>query len=375
VSSALTARQRLELRAARAIALIPPRLQVRLSGRPPVQIDGQRLEPELQLMLALIERRARPPYGELSLAQAREELRSGAVIGARPAARLVAAVRDLQVDGAAGPLRARHYAPIPSGRPEPLIVFFHGGGFVLGDLESHDTPCRLLAHHAGAHVLSVDYRLAPEHRFPAAAEDARAALSWAHAHAAGLGADAHRVAVSGDSAGGNLAAVAAWQAARDGGPAPALQVLLYPATEFADRSRSHDLFERGFFLTREDMDWFAEQYAGAADPADPRLSVLRADDLEGLPPALVVTAGFDPLRDEGEAYAARLREAGVPVLVRRFPGLIHGFINMTGVSRTARDALVEIGGATRALLGSGDEDRTGPPALATDAERSEAPVH
>jgi acetyl esterase len=350
VSSALTARQRLELRAARVVALIPPRLQVRISGRPPVDVDGQRLEPELQLMLSLIERRARPPYGEMSLAEAREEMRRGAMIGARPAARLVASVRDLQVDGAAGPLPARHYAPIPSGAPQPLIVFFHGGGFVLGDLDSHDVPCRLLAHHAGAHVVAVDYRLAPEHPFPAAVEDARAALRWAFAHAGALGADEQRIAVSGDSAGGNLAAVASWVATRDGGPAPALQVLIYPTTEFVARSRSHELFEHGFLLTREDMDWFAERYAGAADPADPRLSIVRADGLAGLPPALVATAGFDPLRDEGEAYARRLREAGVPVLVRRFPGLIHGFANLTGVSRTSRDAVVEIGGATRALL-------------------------
>jgi acetyl esterase len=144
--------------------------------------------------------------------------------------------------------------------------------------------------------------------------------------------------------------VASWVATRDGGPAPALQVLIYPTTEFVARSRSHELFEHGFLLTREDMDWFAERYAGAADPADPRLSIVRADGLAGLPPALVATAGFDPLRDEGEAYARRLREAGVPVLVRRFPGLIHGFANLTGVSRTSRDAVVEIGGATRALL-------------------------
>jgi acetyl esterase len=375
MSSALTIRQRLELRAARAVALIPPRLQLRLSGRPPIELDGQRLEPELQLLLSLIERRARPPYGEMSLAEAREEMRQGALIGARPAGRLLSAVRDLQVDGAAGPLRARHYAPIPSGRPEPLIVFFHGGGFVLGDVDSHDVPCRLLAHHAGAHVVSVDYRLAPEHPFPAAVEDARAALRWAHAHAAALGADERRVAVSGDSAGGNLAAAAASLAAQDGGPEPVLQVLIYPATDFAGRSRSHELFEQGFLLIREDMDWFAEQYAGAVDSTDPRLSVLGADGLEGLAPALVVTAGFDPLRDEGEAYAARLREAGVPVLLRRFPGLIHGFINLTGVSRTSRDALVEIGGATRALLRLADEDGTGPPVpLANSAQGHREPT-
>jgi acetyl esterase len=349
----MTIRQRLELRAARLIRLIPPRLQVRLSGRAPIERDGQRLEPELQLMLSVLERHGRPPYGELSLAEARAEMRRGAIVGTQPAARPLAGVRELEVDGAAGPLSARHYAPIPDGGPQPVIVFFHGGGFVLGDLDSHDVPCRLLAHHAGAHVVSVAYRLAPEHPFPAAVHDARAALAWAFRHAVGLGADGRRVAVAGDSAGGNLAAVASWLAAHDGGPAPVLQLLIYPATDFAGRSRSHDLFDQGFLLVRQDMDWFAEQYARHADRTDPRLSILRADVLDDVAPAVVVTAGFDPLRDEGEAYAERLRDCGVPVLVRRFPGLMHGFINLTGVSRTARDALVEVGGATRALLRAG----------------------
>ncbi|MBV9195196.1 MAG: alpha/beta hydrolase [Solirubrobacterales bacterium] len=365
--SALAFRQRLELRAAGLITLLPPRLQVRLSGQPPIERDGQRLEPELQLMLSLIERRGRPPYGSLSLPEAREEMRRGAIVGARPAARLVAGVRDIEITGAAGPLPARHYAPIPTGRPQPLILFFHGGGFVLGDLETHDVPCRLLAHHAGAHVVAVDYREAPEHPFPAAVDDARSALRWAYANAARLGAE-ERVAVAGDSAGGNLAAVAAWQAAHDGGPAPVLQLLIYPATDFVERSRSHELFEHGFLLVREDMDWFADQYAARADRTDPRLSVLRADGLAALAPAIVVTAGFDPLRDEGEAYAAALRSAGVPVLVRRFPGLIHGFINLTGVSRTSRDALVEVGGATRALLADlGDSGRLADVARAAGA--------
>lgn len=355
----MTVRQRLELRAARTVPLLSPRLQVRLSGRPPIERDGQRLEPDLQLILSWLERAGRPPYDELSLPEARAEMRRGAMVGAGPAIRLVAAVRDIEVEGAAGSLRARHYTPIPDGAPQPLIVFFHGGGFVLGDLDSHDVPGRLLAHHAGAHVVSVDYRLAPEHPFPAAVDDASAALAWAFGNAASLGADPRRIAVAGDSAGGNLAAVASWQAARDGDRAPALQLLIYPATDFVTRSRSQQMFDEGFLLIRRDMDWFTEHYAGAADQADPRLSILRAEPLAGVAPAFVVTAGFDPLRDEGEAYAERLRHAGVPVFVRRFPGLIHGFINMTGVSRTARDALVEVGGATRALL------RAGP---ASDAE-------
>jgi acetyl esterase len=200
-------------------------------------------------------------------------------------------------------------------------------------------------------VLSVDYRLAPEHPFPAAVEDGRTALHWATSHAAELGADPSRVAVAGDSAGGNIAAVAAWEASRDGGPAPVLQVLLYPATDMVERSRSHEFFSGGFLLTRELMDWFAAQYVADADPTDPRLSVLRAEDLGGAPPAYVATAGFDPLRDEGEAYAEALRAAGVaPVVSRRFPALVHGFCNAIGPGRVSREALTEVAGATRALL-------------------------
>jgi acetyl esterase len=345
--SALTLRQRLESRLGRWLSLLPPRAQVRLSGRPPIRIDGQTLEPEIQLLLSVMERWGRPPYEQLPLARARAEMRRGAMTGGGPAAP-VAAVRELAV---AGGLRARHYAPPEPGGPHPLIVFFHGGGFVLGDLDSHDGPCRLLCRHAGAHVLSVDYRLAPDHPFPAAVDDACAALRWACAHAGELGADPARVAVAGDSAGGNLAALAAREAP------VALQLLFYPATDFVERARSHDLFDQGFLLTREDMDWFSRQYTAGADLEDPRLSLVRAADLDGLPPALLVTAGFDPLRDEGEAYAARLREAGVPAAVRRFPGLIHGFINLIGVSRTSRDALVEIGGAARALLATAAADR------------------
>jgi acetyl esterase len=198
-------------------------------------------------------------------------------------------------------------------------------------------------------VLSVEYRLAPEHPFPAAVEDGRAALHWATSHGAELGADPSRVAVAGDSAGGNIAAVAAWEASRDGGPAPVLQVLLYPATDMVERSRSHELFSGGFLLTRELMDWFAAQYVADADPMDPRLSVLRAEDLGGAPPAYVATAGFDPLRDEGEAYAEALRAAGVaPVVRRRFPGLVHGFCNAIGPGKVSREALTEVAGATRA---------------------------
>ena len=345
----LAARQRFELRVARLLSALPPRIQTKLSGRPPVRVDGQTLEPELQLSLSLLERRGEPPLETLTPPEAREAFRSRVAVS-NGSPEPVGGVQDLEIEGAAGLLAARHYIPVEPGGPHPLIVFFHGGGFVVGDLYTHDVPCRLLCRHAGAHVLSVDYRLAPEHPFPAAAEDGRAALRWAVDHAAELGADPDRVAVAGDSAGGNVAAVVAWQAALDGGPAPALQVLIYPATDSVSSTRSRELFGGGFLLTRELLDWFIVQYAADADLADPRISVLRAEDLSGVATALVVTAGFDPLRDEGEAYVEALRDSGVVVTHRRFPGLIHGFCNAIGVSRASREALIEVAGTTRGLL-------------------------
>lgn len=347
-NDALTARQRLEFRAARLLSSLSPAAQTKLSGKPPVCIDGQTLEPDLQLTISLLERQGAPPLETLSPPEAREAFRRQVSVSNGPPDS-VGSVRDLEIDGAAGQLSARLYSPDESGGPHPLIVFFHGGGFVVGDLDTHDAPCRILCRHAGAHVLSVDYRLAPEHPFPAALEDGQAALQWSIEHAAGLGADPGRVAVAGDSAGGNMAAIAAWQARRDGGPAPVLQVLIYPATDARD-TRSRGLFSDGFLLNRELLEWFTEKYASGADPADPRLSILQAGGLAGLAPAFIVTAGFDPLRDEGEAYAGAICEEGVPVITRRFPGLVHGFCNIIGTSPASREALIEVSGATRALL-------------------------
>jgi acetyl esterase len=357
----LSFRQRVELRVARALAALPPRAQVRLSGKPSITIDGNTLEPEIQLTLAMLERQGGRAIADMTPVEAREDMRKRtAVAGGRPLP--VGSVRDLTIEGAAGPLRARHYAPAEPGGPHPLLVYYHGGGFVIGDLDTHDGPCRMLARHAGVHVLSVDYRMGPEDRFPAAVDDARAALRWACAHAGELGADPSRVCVGGDSAGGNLAAVVSWLATHDGGPAPVFQLLVYPVADLSEKRPSHRHFAEGFLLTDAEMDWFRENYvASEEDRRDPRVSILLADDLSGLPPALVVTAGFDPLRDEGDALAARLREAGNVVAHRRFTGLIHGFFNMSGASRVSRDAVVEIAGATRALL-------------ATVATRTEEPV-
>ena len=349
-SSPLGPQIRVQQWVAHALDALPPAVQIRLSGRPPIQIDGDTLAPEVQLGLAMLARRRLPPPETLTPAEARQgRRRLAAVYAGKPTP--VGAVADLELDGAVS-LRARHYAPAEQGGPHPLLVYYHGGGFTYGDLETHDGVCRILCRHAGAHVLAIDYRLAPEHPFPAAVEDARAALHWACANAARLGADPRRIGVGGDSAGGNLATVVARLAARDEGPPPVLQLLIYPATDFTKRRRSRELFGEGFLLTNSEMDWFETNYLGPgrAHAADPRASPLLADDLSGLAPALVITAAFDPLRDEGEEYAQALHEAGTRVTLRRFPGFIHAFTASAGVSRGARDALVEIAGATRAMF-------------------------
>lgn len=355
----LTFRERLEQYLARAVAELPPSLQIRLSGKPPVRVDGETLAPEVQLALSLLTRRGQgqsePPAEPVDMVQDRLfRRRVAAIYGGKPAE--VGAVHDLEIDAGVR-LPARHYAPAEPGGPHPLLVFFHGGGFAHGDLETHDTICRLLCRHSGAHVLAIDYRLAPEHPFPAAVEDARGALRWAYANASQLGADPRRVGVAGESAGGNLAAVVAQLAARDGGPPPALQLLIYPVTDFTVRRRSRQLFGEGFLLTTTGMDQVEVHYLGENPDlgSDPRVSPILAEDLSGLAPALVVTAAFDPLRDEGEEYARALQAAGTPAAIRRFPGFIHGFMGASGVSPDSRAGLIEVAGAVRgmfALLGS-----------------------
>jgi acetyl esterase len=354
--------------AGRLLGALPPALQVRLSGGPPVQIDGETLAPGIQLTLALYERRGHPAPGTQTPAEARAERRRlSAIYAGRPIA--VGVVRDLMV---ADRIPARHYAPTGEATGRPLLVYYHGGGFVFGDLETHDQVCRFLCRHAGAHVLSIDYRLAPEDPFPAAVEDAEAAFEWAAEHASELGADPHRVGVGGDSAGGNLAAVVAQSASRRGGVQPALQLLIYPVTDFSSRPRSRQLFAEGFLLTAAEMDWFEANYIGAvgAEPAqDVRVSP-RLGELSGLAPAIVVTAGFGPLRDDGEEYARALSQAGTPVVLRRFGGLIHAFINLVGVDRECRDAVVEVAGIARAVFERGAPAQVpAPPASALAAAR------
>ena len=349
----ITLAERMQGFAGRALGRLPASAQLKLSGRPPVEVDGQRLDPCLQLVLAVNRRRKRHGLCEPDPVTARARFRREVLVYRGPQTR-VGAVRDFDIEGETAPMRARHYAPPPSaGESHDLLVYLHGGGFVIGDLETHDEPCRLLCLHARTHVLSVEYRLAPEHPFPAGLGDALAALRWAQSNAARLGADAARVSIGGDSAGGNLAAVVAQLAARE--RPPFAQLLVYPATDATRREPrvSKELFGRGFFLARADCDAFFDHYTGGTDASreDPRVSPLLAEDLAGLAPALVVTAGFDYLRDEGDAYARALEESGGVVARRRYTSLAHGFIHMTGVSAAARAALVEYAREWRALLG------------------------
>jgi acetyl esterase len=265
----------------------------------------------------------------------------------------VAKVEDRTIAGPDGnDIPIRIYWPSDDGEPRPVVVFFHGGGWVIGGIDSHDGTVRSLTNLSGAIFVSIEYRLAPEARFPAAPEDCYAATVWAAENAAGFGGDASRLAVAGDSAGANLAAVVPIMARDRGGPALAFQLLVYPCTDMApERWASMTDNATGYFLTADGMRWFYDHYADPADRLHPHAAPIRADDLHGLPPALVITAEFDPLRDEGEAYAARLADAGVPTDARRYDGQIHGFFSMTEVIDRAREAQADAAKALRSALG------------------------
>jgi acetyl esterase len=321
-----------------------------LFGAPP-EIDGQVLAPDIHALLKLAELSGSESFAAgRTPAQARAQARAEAKVTDSWPQIPMARVEALEVPTQAGPIPARFYAPagLPAGVPAPLLVYYHGGGWVIGDLDTHDGVCRFLAAAAGVTVLSIGYRLAPEHPFPEPVEDAWAGFAWAAANAAALGADPTRIAVGGDSAGGNLAAVISLLAREGGGAMPAMQLLIYPVTDSAEDPPSRRLFSEGFLLTKGDMDAFERAYLPpGTDATDPRISILQAPDLTGLPPAYVVTAGFDPLRDEGEAYALQMREAGVRVALRRHPGLVHSFAHLTAISRTSRGAMLEAAGALR----------------------------
>lgn len=334
----------------KVIPWIPTAAQRMLVRGRAIMIDGNTLDPTLQLMLT-----GQRVVGIDGLvvdddaAASRAQMREGLLRFSGP--QIHVEVDEITLPGPGGEIAARHYRP-PNGAAAPLLVFYHGGGWTIGDLDTHDALCRLTSRDAGIHVLSIDYRLAPEHAAPAAVEDAYAAFTWAHEHAGQLGAIPGRIAVGGDSAGGNLAAVVC-QLARDaGGPAPVLQWLLYPRTDFTAQTRSMSLFARGFLLTKRDMDWFDSQYLrhSTLDRTDPRLSPLLAESLSGLAPALIAVAGFDPLRDEGESYATALRAAGTPVDLRPMGSLTHGFASLFPLGGGSAAATSELISALRAHL-------------------------
>ena len=348
MSAAATARERIEGAIGRTLLRLPRAVQRLMVGRP-IEVDGLRLDTTSQLLLALEKLSGTKSTADSNPApaDAREVTRrqARAIAGRRIE---LARVESLEIPGPAGPIPARLYAPEPGTDAGGLLVYFHGGGHVKGDLDTHDTTCRFLAHASGVGVLSIDYRLAPEQPFPAATEDAVAALRFASEHAERLGFDPARIAVGGDSAGGNLAAVAALAAKAGEAPMPAFQLLIYPVCDFSRKRRSYELFGAGFYLTEADMDWFRDHYLSDPDAASGwRASPILAPDHSGLPPAYVLTAGFDPLRDEGEEYAERLRACGVRVALHRHDGLLHSFANQTYVHRGARDAMLEAAGALR----------------------------
>jgi acetyl esterase len=306
------------------------------------------LRPEIKALLDRQATSGRPPLHRQSVEQARAfHVADAAALNGPPAA--VAAVADRLVPGPAGELPVRVYTPEGS-PPFPIVVFFHGGGWVVGTLDTYDPLCRALAAATPAVVVSVGYRLAPEHRWPAAVEDAYAATEWASRNAAALGGAQHRLAVAGDSAGGNLAAVVALGARDRGGPVIAFQLLVYPALDAAGDTASWREYAEGYHLTADGMRWYWDHYLGGADGAAPDASPLRAAFVGDLPPALVIGAEYDVLRDEGEAYAARLAQAGIDATASRHPGVVHGFVRWRAVTGAAEDAIQEAAAALRSAL-------------------------
>ena len=303
------------------------------------------LHPAIQAMLAA--EVPGPPLDAMPINEARV-LREGMMLQRPRRDEPVARVEDWMIPGSGLGIPARVYTPSGKVGPHPILVFFHGGGWVFGTLETHGDICRTLCHRSGSLVVSVDYRRAPEHRFPAALEDCCAAVRWCAGHAAEIGGDPTRLAVAGDSAGGNLAAAVALRGRDDGGPTLALQVLIYPVTNCAFDTASYHQYASGYGLTRDMMRYFWKSYLSRpADANHPAASPLQAADLTGLPPALVLTAQYDVLRDEGEAYAARLAQAAVPVRCTRYLEMNHGFVQLGALCEPALQGLMEIAESVR----------------------------
>jgi acetyl esterase len=307
------------------------------------------LDPQVKTLLDQLASLGGPPISELGVDEARALLESlNALAGPAPE---VAKVEDRTFAGPAGDVQVRIYRPTDDPSPQPVLVWFHGGGWVLGSIQAGDHTCRALANQAGVVVVSVEYRLAPEHPYPAGRDDCYAALVWVAAYAAELGIDRDRIAVGGDSAGGNLAAAVALMVRDRGGPALRFQLLVYPVTDALMSHRSVQENAEGYMLTADAMKWFVELYLDpGVDPRDPYVSPIYAADVSGLPPALVITAEFDPLRDEGEAYGKRLQAAGIAAKVSRYDGMIHGFFGMTAMIDAAQPAVDEAAHALREAL-------------------------
>jgi acetyl esterase len=329
---------------------LPKRVK-RLMAGPPIRRDGQVLDLDLQLLGRVGALLASSDGGTLDqsvLAEQRRQADFAAEVAAEPGLDDIA-TRDLEVPGAEGPLQARLYVPPSAPVSSALLVYFHGGGFVLGSVASIDPLCRLLAAQSGVRVLSVDYRLAPEHPYPAALEDAIAAFRWARKQAEDLGARPELVAVGGDSAGANLALVVAHEQILD--EMPAFVLAMYPVTDAERHGGSREMFGTGFGLTYDYLQELERLYLPDGVPTDDtRGAILRATDLSDMPPVYIATAGFDPLRDDGEELVDRLRADGVPLVARRFQGLVHGYASFTAISAAARDATLDAASALRAAL-------------------------
>jgi acetyl esterase len=307
------------------------------------------LDPDMKALLDQMTAAKLPAFHQMTPQGARDQMARRLAAGdPTPVAR----VQDRKIAGPNGEVPIRIYTPSGDG-PFGALVYFHGGGWVVGSIEMTDLPCRMITNAAGCVTVSVDYRLAPENKFPAGPEDCYAATKWVAENAAAIGCDAKRIAVSGSSAGGNLAAAVALMARDRGGPRIAYQLLIYPATQRELDTPSQKQFaEDGYILSRADMEWFWRHYlASDADATNPYACPARAKTLAGLPPAMVITAEFDPLRDEGEAYAARLREEGIATVLQRYDGVTHGFFGMPTVIEKGRRAIAEASVALRAAIG------------------------
>lgn len=351
----LSPAERLERLVVRGLAKVPHGVLDRLTPRRGVNAAGERVAPEIAVALAALNRIPGTDFSDAPVEKGRRQIEAEAIVFAADFEPF-AIEEDLEISGPGGVIPATRYRA-REGTPRGLVVYFHGGGWVLGSRLSTRSPVQFLAEHAGVDVLSIDYRLAPEHPFPAALEDAHAAWEYALAHAPAWGIDPGRVVVAGDSAGGNIAAVLSLDL-RGEPVAPAYQMLFFPVTDLSRKSASYAEFADGYFLTEKQMDWYRERYL--ADPAqarDPRVSPLLAADVAGAAPAYVAVAGFDPLRDEGVAYAERLQAAGVPTQLAREGDLIHAFINVTAVSRHAHAATLRAAHALRDALDALDDAR------------------